>query len=99
MMKQEQVRSDIEGGSYRDGTKIVRMLVLSNSPIQLDCSFGPTRMFGLLDCSFGPTRPLGELDCSLGPTRLFRNLDSLFGLARHWGELNVHPARPDGEPG
>ncbi|KAF2557268.1 hypothetical protein F2Q68_00016525 [Brassica cretica] len=54
-MKQEQVRSDIEGGIYKDGTKI-------------DCSFGPTRRAGKLDYSFGPTRPFGDLDWSNSPS-------------------------------
>ncbi|KAF3607024.1 hypothetical protein DY000_02047442 [Brassica cretica] len=42
---------------------------------ELDCLFGPTRLFGELDGVFGPTRPFSELVGSLDPTRPFGELD------------------------
>ncbi|KAF3531468.1 hypothetical protein DY000_02039897 [Brassica cretica] len=74
-MKQEQVRSNPEGGGLRgrDGGRLI----------------DPTRRMGELDCMFGPTRRTGELDGLLDPTRRMGELVGASGPTLPLGEFDV----------
>ncbi|KAG5415219.1 hypothetical protein IGI04_002786 [Brassica rapa subsp. trilocularis] len=52
-MKQEQVRSNPEVGSYENGTRAGYPFGLSRRTGELDSAFGPTRPFCELDGVFG----------------------------------------------
>ena len=86
-MKQEQVRSNTEGGSYEDRTK-AGLVYPTRQTGELDCSFGPTNPLGELDDLLDPTRLFGELNGLLDPTRPFGELDGAFGRTRPFGELD-----------